>query len=281
MYVVDERRRPVPIGVNGEICIGGDGVAMGYIGRPELTAERFVADPFSSTPGARMYRTGDIGRVRSDGHFECLGRTDHQVKVRGFRIELGEVEAALAQVPGVTAAAVVVQRDAAGDNALAAFISGSAATQEVRAALARRLPDYMIPSRVVTLERLPLGASAKIDRRALASMTMAAAPGRVTTPPRDEIERAIVDAWSEILEVSSIGIEDDFFDLGGHSLKATRARFRLERDLGVALTLVDLFRHSTVSALADRVRELRLAPSDAPGPVVAPLSAAELELLGE
>ncbi|WP_433223095.1 amino acid adenylation domain-containing protein [Dactylosporangium sp. CS-047395] len=242
LHVLDERLRPQPVGVPGELHIGGVQVAEGYLGRPRLTAERFIPDPFGP-PGSRLYRTGDLARRRPDGTLEFLGRIDGQVKLRGQRIELGEIEAVLREQPGVRDAAVVVREDRPGDQRLVAYVVGETPD---RAALKRILPDYMIPAAIVPLGALPLSANGKLDRRALPAPVRAAGGG---TAPATPTERLVADIWAAVLELRSVGAEDDFFDLGGHSLLATQVAARL-RKAGAAVGVVDLFQHKTVRELA-------------------------------
>jgi amino acid adenylation domain-containing protein len=253
VYVLDGNLEPVPVGVAGELYIGGAGVARGYRNRPELTAERFLQDPFAEAPGARMYKTGDLVRWLPDGRLDYLGRLDDQVKLRGFRIELGEIEAALSGHPSIRSAAVVVRGDA-----LVAYCvqrEGRAVDVSVlRAFLAIRLPDYMVPTRFVALETMPLLPNGKVDRNALAAL---GAPPR-TTPagaaPRNDTERRIAAIWEELLGVAPIGTEDHFFELGGHSLLAARMAARIEDEFGTRLPLATVFEAPTIAQLAPHVR---------------------------
>ncbi|TDV49743.1 non-ribosomal peptide synthetase [Actinophytocola oryzae] len=258
-YVVDAHLRPLPVGVPGELLLGGVRLARGYHRRPELTADRFVPDPFGDVPGARLYRTGDLVRRGPDGDLEFLGRIDQQVKVRGFRIELGEIEAALAGHPDVRAVAVVATDGGAGGRALAAYLvmrDGVALDPAVlRAYLREQVPDYMIPSWWTVLPALPLTTSKKVDRKALP------APDRVRpdldesyVAPRDTAEEVIVGIWAEVLGRDRIGVHDDFFAAGGHSLLATRVLARLRDTFGVELPLRALFEATTVADLAEVVR---------------------------
>ncbi|HEX2191455.1 MAG TPA: amino acid adenylation domain-containing protein, partial [Longimicrobiaceae bacterium] len=236
-HVLDAWGGQAAPGVPGELWIGGEGVARGYHGRPELTAERFVPDPFSADPGARLYRTGDRVRVRADGALEFLGRLDAQVKLRGHRVEPGEVEAALARHPGVREAAVVARDDAPGEKRLVAYLVPAEGAElpagELRAWLGERLPAYMVPSAWVVMERFPLTPSGKTDRRALPAPD-AAAPA-VYAPPRDATEALLCSVWAEVLGVERVGVHDDFFDLGGHSLLATRVVSRAAAVLDASL----------------------------------------------
>ncbi|HKH49923.1 MAG TPA: amino acid adenylation domain-containing protein [Thermoanaerobaculia bacterium] len=260
-FVLDRTLEPAPAGVSGELCLAGAGLARGYLDRPDLTAERFVPDPFGE-PGARLYRTGDRARWRPDGRIEFLGRLDHQVKVRGFRIELGEIEAALLANPGIAEAAVLVRdRNASeGDRRLEAYLVAAAGPEPglaaIRADLGRRLPDYMIPSGVVFLPSLPHTATGKVDRRALAEVE--ATPGGVRreyVPPRTEIETWVAETCSALLGVPKIGLRDRFFDLGGHSLLATQLIARLRDEWQIELPLQDVFAATDVGDLADRITE--------------------------
>lgn len=226
-YVLDENRRPVPIGVVGELYIGGDGLARGYHARPELTAERFVPDPFSPRPGARMYRTGDLARTLADGHLECLGRTDHQVKVRGHRIELGEIEAALMDDAHIQKAVVAVRADALGDARLVAYVvfqPGKTRTgSEMRRPLAKQLPEYMLPHLFVELPTLPLTPSGKVDRRALPEPFSHELPvAEEYFEPRTEMEKALASLWGELLKLEKVSRRENFFALGGNSLLAAQ-----------------------------------------------------------
>jgi thioesterase domain-containing protein len=259
LYVLDQHRQPVPIGIAGELYIGGDGLARGYWNRPELTAERFVADPFSAGP-ARMYRTGDLVRTLADGNIEFLGRLDHQVKLRGFRIELGEIEAALTRHAQVREALVLLREDVAGDKRLVAYMVARQAgldTSELRAQLKQQLPEYMLPAAFVVLPALPLTPNGKIDRKALP------APARTDadcpTPavmPRDAIELHLARIWEDLLQRGSIGVRDNFFELGGHSLLAVQLIDRIERTFNRRLPLDTLwFGGGTIEALAGVLRD--------------------------
>jgi amino acid adenylation domain-containing protein len=247
-YVLDERMRPVPAGIPGELCVGGAGLARGYLNRAALTAERFVPDPFAPEAGARLYRTGDRARWRADGTLEYGGRLDEQVKVRGFRIELGEIEAALRGHAGVRDC-VVVARGGAGDRRLVAYVVGDAEPDALRAHLRASLPEYMVPGPVVRLDALPVTPNGKLDRRALPAPADVAGAGR-RLKPETELEARIALVCQELLEVGEVGVEDNFFDLGGHSLLLVRLQARLKSDLGRDVPLVDLFQYPTVRSLA-------------------------------
>ncbi len=259
IYLLDAALQPVPMGVPGEMLLGGAGLARGYLGRPELTAERFVPDPFSGEPGARLYRTGDLARFRPDGEILFLGRLDHQVKLRGFRIELGEIEATLRLHPGV-AEALVVARGGLEDLRLIAYVVGregeAPPVEELRAFLRAKLPPHMVPWAFVPLAAFPLNANGKIDRKALPEPGRAAWGAPVeTAEPRSEMERRVAAVWRELLGLDQVGIHDNFFDSGGHSLLAVRVCSRLKRDLGREIPLVALFEHPTVGALARHLEE--------------------------
>jgi amino acid adenylation domain-containing protein len=254
-YVLDAHRQPVPVGIHGELYVGGPGVAQGYLGRPDLTAERFVADPFAGTPGARMYRTGDRVRQLPTGDIEFLGRADDQVKIRGYRVEPAEIEAVIRSVPGVTQAAVVARGDR-----LVAYVCGSTPSGSIRDTLATRLPEYMVPHAVVSLDRLPLTPNGKLDRAALPDPGAAATDAPSHVEPRTPTEVAIAQIWGEVLKRERVGAEDNFLELGGHSLMAIRILGRLSKTFGVRLPLRVLFEAPTVGALALQIDELARAP---------------------
>jgi amino acid adenylation domain-containing protein len=266
VWVLDERRQLCPLGVPGELWIGGAGVALGYLHRPELTAERFVDDPFSDLPGARLYRTGDRGRWRPDGTLEHLGRADFQIKLRGFRIEPGEIEAQLAGQPPVTQALVVMREDRPGDARLVAYLVSETPVDEaaLRSRLRERLPEYMLPQHFVVLPALPLLPNGKIDRARLPAPLAAAAPVGAHAAPRDELERQVAQAMAAVLGGLEPGLDDDFFERGGHSLLAAQLTARLNRDLGLALPLRTLFEAPTVARLAAAIRAAGAAGKPAP-----------------
>jgi surfactin synthase thioesterase subunit/MFS family permease len=245
--VLDERGNPVPVGVAGELHIGGVGLARGYHRRPALTAERFVPDPFGD--GERLYRSGDLARWRPDGTIDFLGRIDHQVKLRGLRIELGEIESALRDQDGVAEAAVIVREDNPGDKRLVAYTVGTA--PDLKAALKETLPEYMVPAAFVELDALPLTPNGKLDRKALPAPVVTRDAGAELVEPRNDTERLLVVIWKEILGVDTLGIDDDFFDLGGHSMLATQvvARVRKESTGTRAVGVMDLFTHRTIRDL--------------------------------
>jgi amino acid adenylation domain-containing protein len=260
IYVLDRHQAPVPIGVPGEIFIGGPGVALGYLGRPELTKERFVPDPFSGEQGARLFRTGDLGRLVADGSIEFLGRMDAQLKIRGFRVEPGEVEAVLVQHPDVREAVVQGQETALGGKRLVAFVvpepGRSLVVQDLIAYGRAKLPGYMVPSAIVLMEALPLTATGKVDRLALPlPAPEPRSQPRASQPPRDELERQLIAVWESVLSVSPIGVKESFFDLGGHSLLAMRLFAALEKALGMRLPLAMLLEAPTVEDQARLIRE--------------------------
>jgi len=254
IHVADPGFQLLPVMIPGEVLLGGTGLARGYLDRPDLTAERFIPDPFGAEPGQRLYRTGDLGRLRSDGRLEILGRLDHQVKVRGFRIEPGEIEAVLARHPGVRQAVVTARDLGAGDRRLAAWLvpRGEApAAVELRAFLREHLPEYMVPSHFVALAELPLTPNGKVDRRALPEPGEARqAPAQGFVAARGRGERSLAAIWREVLGLEQVGVRDNFFDLGGHSLLLAEVQGRLASVLGREVHLVDLFRHPTVESLA-------------------------------
>ncbi|HEX7238619.1 MAG TPA: amino acid adenylation domain-containing protein, partial [Longimicrobiaceae bacterium] len=253
VYLLDRYSGAVPLGVAGELCVGGPSVARGYLGRPELTAERFVPDPFSGEPGARLYRSGDRVKWRADGLLEFVGRVDFQVKVRGFRVEPGEVEAILASHPRVREAAVVVRADTAGAKALVGYAVAPEDTgAELRGWLRERMPEYMVPSAVVVLEAMPLTPHGKVDRRALPAPG-AAGDDESYVAPRTPTEELLAGIWSGVLGVERVGAGDGFFDRGGHSLLATRVVSRVREAFGAELPLRALFEAPTLAALAERV----------------------------
>jgi len=241
IYILDQSMQPVPIGVSGELCIGGDGVARGYLNRAALTADRFVLDPFSNEAGARIYRTGDMARYRHDGRIEYLGRGDNQVKIRGYRIELGEVEAALTDIDGVRHSVVLCREDTAGDPRLVGYVvtdSGEEiGTEVLRTRLRERLPGYMVPSVFVTLSEMPLTPNAKVDRLALpAPTTTARVQAECYRKPSAPSELALAEVWRQVLDVDQVGLDDNFFDLGGHSLLAVKAIFEMKQCTGINLS---------------------------------------------
>ncbi|MDR1969185.1 MAG: amino acid adenylation domain-containing protein [Burkholderiaceae bacterium] len=251
IYILDAYGAPVPLGVAGELYIGGAGVSRGYLKRADLTAERFVADPFAREPGTRMYRTGDLGRWLADGTIEFVGRNDFQVKIRGFRIELGEIEARLNEQAGVREAVVVARQDSGGDQRLVAYYTGEViGAEELRGQLAASLPQYMVPAAYVHLEALPLTPNGKLDRDALPAPDGDAYASRSYEPPQGEVEEQLAAIWSELLKIERVGRYDNFFELGGHSLLAVQLVSQLRQALNVELSLSHIFAHPTLQALA-------------------------------
>ena len=258
MYILDQYMEPVPVGVVGELYIGGAGLARGYLNRPELTAERFIPNPFCREPGERLYRTGDLARYLKDGNIEFLGREDDQVKVRGFRIELGEVEAVLKQHERVQDAVVVAREDESGEKRLLGYWVAREGTciesNELRQDLKRKLPDYMVPSIFVKLESLPLTPNGKVDRRGLPHAELrdkGIEEGYVA--PRTVKEELVAEIWMEVLNLPRIGIHDNFFDLGGHSLLATQVVSRIRQQLAVELELQRIFETPTIAGLSETI----------------------------
>jgi amino acid adenylation domain-containing protein len=259
IYILDAQKEPAPIGVAGEIYIGGVGVARGYLNRADLNAQRFIPDPFAANPGARMYRTGDLGLWRPDGNIEFLGRNDFQVKIRGFRIELGEIESRLAEHPGVRQAVVVAREDTPGEKRLVAYYTaaeiGDSArdldTEALRSHLSATLPEYMAPAAYVRLQSLPLTVNGKLDRKALPPPGGHAFTSRRHEPPIGETETALAEIWGELLKLDRIGRQDNFFDLGGHSLLAARMVARVRASFGTRLPLFSFIQTPTIAYLAD------------------------------
>ncbi|QHZ48659.1 non-ribosomal peptide synthetase [Bacillus sp. NSP9.1] len=249
-YILDEQNRLQPVGVPGELCVGGDGVARGYLNEPELTDEKFVGDPFAK--GKRMYRTGDLARWLPDGNIEFLGRMDHQVKVRGFRIELGEIEASIARLDGILEAAVVVKENRAGENDICAYYTGSrtGSTSELRTELSQSLPEYMMPSHFVKLENMPLTANGKVDKHKLPAPA-AEETNSEYKAPESETEQTLADIWEELLGIQHPGIDDNFFSCGGHSLKAMMLTAKIQERLQKDVPIKVLFEKPTIRGLAE------------------------------
>ena len=254
LYVLDEAQRVVPIGVRGELYVGGAGVGRGYLKRAEITAEKFVPDPFSAVGGERLYRTGDVVRWRSDGELEFIGRVDEQVKVRGFRIELGEIEVALKEHESISDCVVVAQEDETGKRLVAYVVSEELSNSELRQYLKERLPEYMVPAVFVSLEHLPLTVNGKVDRKALPAAELSAVREEYVGP-RNAVEEELCRIWTEVLKVERVGIEDNFFELGGHSLLATIVVASIEEILQVEVKLRTLFENPTVAELAETLLE--------------------------
>ncbi|HYH80383.1 MAG TPA: non-ribosomal peptide synthetase, partial [Longimicrobium sp.] len=258
LYVCDAGLRPVPIGVPGELYVGGGGVARGYLNRPELTARRFVENPFGA---GKLYRTGDRVRWLADGTLDYMGRLDEQVKIRGFRIEPGEIEAALLDHAGVRECAVLV-RDDAGDKRVVAYVVGDAEAEALRAHLRRALPEHMVPAAFVFLEALPLSPNGKLDRKALPAPEGEAYAAREYEAPADETEQALAEIWAEVLRVDRVGRRDNFFELGGHSLRAVQVISRVRQVLNVKVALAELFTRPVLEDFAQEVMDAQLARVD-------------------
>ncbi len=272
IYILNGALRPVPLGVAGNMYIGGVSLARGYLNRPDLTAEKFIPDPFSAEPGARLYKTGDLARYLPDGNIEFLGRGDHQVKIRGFRIELEEIESTLRRHPAVREAVVLAREDAPGEKRLVAYAVAEAGPDELRRFLKDNLPDHMVPAAFVPLDALPLLSNGKIDRRALP------APDR-TRPeldkafvaPRTATEDLVAGIWAQLLDIERVGIHDNFFDLGGHSLLATQAISRMREAFQVEIPLRRLFEVPTVAGLAESIEAARRAGQNLSTPPILPV----------
>ncbi len=263
LYILDTELQPTPVGVPGELYIGGVGLARGYLNRPELTAQKFIPNPFSNKPGAQLYKTGDLVRYLPDGKLEFLGRIDHQVKIRGFRIELGEIENALTQHPQVLQAIVIAREETAGFKQLVAYIvpQEKPSPSTLRSFLKEKLPNYMVPAAFVVLESLPQTDNGKVDRRALPAPDKSSFEDKSFVPPRTQSEKQLVQIWSEILNVQPVGIKDNFFDLGGHSLVAVRLMVKIEQEFKKTLPIATLFQFPTIEDLANHLTTDKNAPT--------------------
>jgi len=274
IYLLDDQECPVPVGAAGEIYVGGPGVGRGYLNQPELTAERFVPNPFSNEVGDRLYRTGDLARCRPDGSIEFLGRIDHQVKIRGFRIEPGEIEAVLAQHPGVGENTVTAREDEPDNKRLVAYVVPRGGRAPVTGELLRnflreKLPEYMIPSVFVMLEALPLTPSGKVDRRALPVPDQNRPELKEAfVAPRTPAEKVIAGIWAEVLGLERVGVHDNFFDLGAHSLLATLVISRVRDAFQVELSLRSLFETPTVAGLAEVIQQAKDSLAESPAPKI-------------
>ncbi len=266
IYILDEYLKPVPVGVRGELFVGGIGVARGYFNRPELTAEKFVPNPFASTPGERMYKTGDVARFLPDGNIEFLGRKDHQIKLRGYRIELGEIETAIGKYTNIKDSVVIAREDKPGDKKLVAYIVPESKAEidinDLREFLLTQLPDYMVPSAIMILDELPLTPNGKVDRKALpvpGEDLFKEAVAVDYVAPRNQVEEVIAKIWSDVLNIEVIGIYNNFFLLGGHSLLATQVISRIKKHLEVEVPLRNIFENPTIAGLAKAVEKEKLA----------------------
>jgi acyl-coenzyme A synthetase/AMP-(fatty) acid ligase len=269
IYLLDEEQNPVPALVPGELYIGGDGVARGYLGRADLTSERFVRNPFVAAPGRRMFRTGDRARYNPDGTLEYLGRLDRQIKIRGYRIEPGEIESALRRHPGVAEAVVVAREDTPGDRRLVAYCRGKERNVpgpgEIASFLGATLPAYLVPSSFVFMDRIPLTAHGKVDHAALPPPDAGARPAEESSRPLTEAERAVAGIWCEVLNLKNVGIRENFFDLGGHSLLATRIVSRVRSAWNVEVPFATIFESPTVEGMAAVVENLLSPSRETPG----------------
>ena len=265
LYVLDSNMQPVTPGVTGELYIGGAGVARGYLNRPELTAERFVPDPFAGIPGACLFKTGDLAQYQADGTLYCLGRADDQVKVRGYRIELGEIEAALAAHPKVRSCVVLAREDEPGNKQLVGYLVSRdyivPVAADLRGFLKEKLPEYMVPAKFVYMDSLPLTPNGKFDRKALPPPLGETSGAGTGGSPRTETEKAVAAIWTELLAMNGIGIHDDYFDLGGDSMTAVKLLVRLHEAFGIDLQLAALFDRPTIAGLAELVDNLVLTSS--------------------
>ncbi len=252
VYILDARHELATIGVAGEIYVGGPGLARGYLHCPDLTAERFIPDPFGDKPGARLYRTGDLGRLLPGGEIEYLGRIDHQVKIRGFRIELGEIESSLCQHPSVREAVVLAREDALGEKRLAAYVvlDQPIARSELRSYLKRQVPEYMVPTVFMILDKMPLTSNGKVDRKALSTHEQQPMPSQNYVPPQTDMELTIARIVQKVLFVEQVSAEENFFDLGVHSLLLARLHQRLCNELDQQIPIVSLFEHPSIRLLA-------------------------------
>jgi acyl-CoA synthetase (AMP-forming)/AMP-acid ligase II len=270
VYILDARGEPVPVGAAGELYIGGTGVTRGYLHRPELTAERFVPDPYAGQMGARMYKTGDIGRWLVDGNLEFLGRNDDQVKIRGFRIEVGEIAARLQEHPAVKEAVVIAREDTPGEKRLVAYFRPASHAlpdresllSDMRSFLRERLPEYMVPAAYVRLESLPLTPNGKLDRKALPAPQVNAYAVRTYEPPQGDLETALAAIWMEILKLERVGRHDDFFALGGDSLRALRVLSRVNDCFQTELSVPAILDHSMLIEFAHKLRSVSGRPEE-------------------
>jgi acyl carrier protein len=267
LYLLDPLLEPLPPGMVGEIWIGGEGVSHGYFRRPGLTAGAFLPDPFATRAGARMYRTGDLGRRREDGRIECLGRIDHQLKFRGFRIEPGDIEAALLEHHTVAQAVVCLFGVAPAEQRLVAYVVASPGqvpgVPDLRQHLLDCLPAYLVPTHFVLLDALPATPNGKIDRMALPAPSRSASPAETHSTPLTELERSLADIWAGVLLLDRVGVEDSFFDLGGHSLLLAKVRMEIAQRLGREVSVMDLFRWPTIRALARQLSGTAVQDSSA------------------
>jgi acyl carrier protein len=270
LYILDARLQPVPVGVAGDLYIGGHGLARGYRGRDDLTTEKFITNPFVKDTAARMYKTGDVARYLPDGAVECLGRVDHQVKIRGFRIELGDVETALRSHNKIAHAVVIAREDGAGEKRLVGYVkskNGPLSPADMREFIRGKVPSYMVPAHFVMIDDFPLTPNGKIDLRRLPAPDGTFSKTQIYIPPSNDDEKALAEVWQEVLGVRQVGMNDDFFEIGADSLSATRAFARINRSLGIRLSLRCIFENTTVAKLAAVIRKLK--GGEAPSPISA------------
>jgi len=276
LYILDKELQPVPIGVPGELYVGGVGVGRGYLNNPQLTDLAFIPDPFTQKAGSRLYKTGDKVRYNRDGNIEFLGRIDYQVKIRGFRIELGETEAVLLQHAGVVETVVIAREDTPGNQHLVAYVvpnqQPGVTMSELRSFLKEKLPDYMVPSAFVMLEKIPLTPNGKVDRRALPAPDLELSLNATFVPPRTSTEEILANLWAEVLSLKLVGIHDNFFELGGHSLLATQVISRLRSVFGVDLPMRRLFESPTIAELSDAIEAAHRDGLGFVAPAIAPVS---------
>jgi acyl-coenzyme A synthetase/AMP-(fatty) acid ligase/acyl carrier protein len=274
VYILDGLLKPVPAGVIGELYIAGDGVTDGYLNQPDRTNERFVANPFDNNPVARMYRTGDLARFLQDGNVEFLGRGDDQVKIRGFRIELGEIESVLTKRRGVKQAVVLAKEDERGDKRLLAYVvvdrDANNSPDELRAHLKEQVPDFMVPSAIVLLAKIPLTSNGKLDRQALPEPE--AVQSREFVAPKTGTEERIAKIWQDVFRLERISADDNFFDLGGHSLLATQVISRIREQFRVELPIRAMFEHPTITGLADAIDAADKPATEAAEPAIVRVS---------
>jgi acyl carrier protein len=265
IYILDQHLQPVPVGVAGELCIGGTGLAKGYLNQPEQTAERFIQNPFSKDTSARLYRTGDLARYLPDGNIEFLGRIDHQVKIRGFRVEPAEIEATVKRYPSVKQNVVLPYDDKSGEKRLAAYVvsEGPIKNEDLRAFLLQQLPDYMVPSAFVMLDSIPLTPNGKVDIRTLPSAEEGRSQAeREFISPRNPEEEKVVAIWTEVLKLEHVSVNDNFFELGGHSLLATQIISRIRSVFRVQMPLHSFLETPTVAGLAEKISQCPPAESE-------------------
>jgi acyl carrier protein len=253
-YILDQNLHPLPVGLVGELHIGGDGLSHGYLNRPDLTAEKFIPNPFSKDPAALMYKTGDLARYRSDGMIECLGRVDNQVKLRGFRIELGEIEARIKDIESIKNSVVVIREDHPGDKRLVAYYvareNQKVSITDLTGYLRTKLPEYMVPQQFVSLEKIPLTPNGKVDRKALPKPDGTEVLKRNYVPPQSETEIVVSEIWKQVLKIEKPSIQDNFFELGGHSLLLAQVLNKIRQNIVENVPMIVLFQYPTIASLS-------------------------------